>query len=243
MEEGIHHCIIYMYTFPNGKRYVGKTMRSLSKRQKNDFSGYESCTALWNAIQKYKPENIQQEVLFEEDMPDEYAARLEKICILLFKANCKKFSNPRYGYNLTDGGDGLSGWHPDEERLEVLRAQVHEFHEQRRGTHHTESAKKKMSEAKKGKPRDPLSDETKKKISIANSRENMSEETHIRRSNSKKKKIVAINRETKEQLIFDSGEDTAIFFNVRPSAVTRWCNKTRNPTNGYDFDYLSTNND
>lgn len=243
MEENIHHWTIYMYVFPNGKRYIGKTMRSLHRRQGNEFNGYEKCTALWRAIQKYKPENIQQIILFENDMKDDYASRLEQICVLLFKTNCKRFSNPKFGYNLTDGGDGLAGWHPDEERLEVLRAQVDEFHKARKGTRHSEESKKKMSEAKRGKPGRPLSDEAKMKISIANSRENMSEETHIKRSNSKKKKVVAINRETQETIIFDSGEDAANYFNVRSSAVTRWCKKQRKPSVNYDFNYLSTNND
>lgn len=243
MEENIHHWIIYMYTFPNGKRYVGKTMRSLNQRQGNEFNGYERCTALWKAVQKYKPENIKQEILFENDMADSYAARLEQICVLLFKTNCKRFSNPKFGYNLTDGGDGLSGWHPDEDRLEILRTQMNEFHKKWKGGHHTDEAKRKMSEAKKGKVKGPLSEETKRKISKANSRENMSNETHIKRSNSKKKKIIATHRVTKEEIVFNSGEDAADYFNVRPSSITRWCKKQRNPSVDYDFDYLSTNND
>ena len=140
-----------MYTFPSGKRYIGKTKRTLAQRQGCNFSGYENCTVLWKAIQKYGVENIQEDILFDDYMEDEYASRLEQICILLFKTNCNKFYNPKYGYNLTDGGDGLTGWHPDEERLEVLRKQMYQFHEQRKGTRHTDEAKRKMSEAKKRK--------------------------------------------------------------------------------------------
>lgn len=243
MKENINHWIIYMYIFPNGKRYVGKTKRRLSERQGHNFEGYKRCTALWKAIQKYGIENIQQDILFEDDMSDEYATRLEQICILLFKTNCNRFSSPKFGYNLTDGGEGLSGWYPDEERLEILKLQVKEFHKNRIGSHHTDEAKRKMSEAKKGKIKGPLSEETKQKISKANSRENMSEETRIRRSNSKKKKIVATHKVTKEHIIFDSGEDAADYFNVRSSSVARWCKKQRRPTVNYDFDYLSTNND
>lgn len=243
MEENIHHWVIYMYTFPNGKRYIGKTMRRLSERQGSNFKRYESCTALKNAIQKYGIENIDQRVLFENDMPDEYASRLEQTCILLFKANCNKFNKPKYGYNLTDGGDGLLGWHPDEKRLQVLREQMRKFREQNIGSHPSEETRRKQSEAKKGKPGHALSEETKKKISIANSKENMTEETHIRRSNSKKKKIIATHCETKEVIIFNSGEDVAKYFDVASSTVTRWCKKQRKPSVDYIFDYLSTNND
>ena len=243
VESLINHWIIYMYTFPNGKRYIGKTKRTLSERQGNNFSGYERCTVLWRAIQKYGINNIQQKILFEDDMPNEYASRLEQICILLFKSNCNKFRSPKFGYNLTDGGDGVNGWCPDGARLSALREQMKEFHEMRKGSHHSEEARRKMSEAKKGKKKGPLPDSVKKKISIANSRENMSEETHIRRSDSKKKKIIAIHRETKEELIFNSGEDVAEFFNVASSTVTRWCKKLRVPSVNYDFGYLSANND
>lgn len=243
MDKNVNHWIIYMYTFPSGKRYIGKTKRTLSERQGYNFSGYDSCTVLWNAIQKYGVENIQQEILFENDMTDEYASRLEQICILLFKTNCNKFSNPKFGYNLTDGGEGLTGWHPDEERLEVLQAQMHEFAEKRRGTHPSEETRKKLSEAKKGKKRGPMLESTKQKISKANSRENMSEETRIRRSNSKKKQVVAIHNITKEEIIFNSCEAVAEYFHVGLSTVTRWCKKLRKPSVGYDFYYLSANND
>lgn len=243
MKENINHWIIYMYTFPSGKRYIGKTKRTLSERQGYNFTGYENCTVLWKAIQKYGIENIRQEILFENYMTDEYASRLERICILLFKVNCNKFVNPKFGYNLTDGGDGLLGWHPDEDRLETLRLQMYEFAEKRRGTHPSEETRKKQSEAKRGKKRCPLSESTKEKISIANSRKNMSEETHIRRSNSKKKKVVATHKISKEKIIFDSCEEVAKYFNVGFPTVSRWCKKLRKPSVDYNFDYLSTNND
>lgn len=243
MNDNLNHWIIYMYTFPNGKRYVGKTKRTLSKRQRYNFTGYERCTVLWKAIQKYGIENIEQEILFENDMTDKNAARLEQVCIALFKVNCNRFSNPKFGYNLTDGGDGLAGWHPDESRLAELKAQMYEFAEMRRGTHPSEETRRKQSEAKIGKKRGPMSESTKQKISQANSRANMSEETHIRRSNSKKKQVIAIHNITQERIVFDSCEDAAQYFGVRTSTVSRWCKKLRKPSVNYNFDYLSTNND
>lgn len=120
--------IIYMYTFPNGKRYIGKTHTSLKDRQGGaNWSGYDHSSILMKAVRKYGIKNIKQEILFEDEMVDEYASRLEQICILLFKANCLRFTDPAYGYNMTDGGEGTIGHH------------------------HTEESKKKMSESKKGK--------------------------------------------------------------------------------------------
>lgn len=233
MDKNINHWIIYMYTFPNGKRYIGKTKCSLNKRQGPNFKRYENCKLLWNAIQKYGEDNIVQEILFENDMTDEYAARLEQICILLFKTNANKFGK-NYGYNLTDGGDGMTGWIPDEERYRQLVEQMRLFGEKRRGTHHTEETKKKMSDAKKGK-KHPMSDETKKKIGIANSKENMSEETKLRRSKAVKKVVEAINIITGEKLIFQSLEEAASYFGVSGATMSRWAHGLRNPNNGYEF--------
>ena len=59
----------------------------------------------------------------------------------------------------------------------------------------------------------------------------------------RKKPIVATNKQTGEQIIFDSMQDVANFFHVGSPTVTRWCKKLRNPSVNYNFDYLSTNND
>ena len=234
-DNNFRHWIIYMYTFPNNKRYIGKTCYSMRRRQRDDlWTGYRKCTLLWNAIQKYGVQNIKQDILFEGDFSDEEASRLEKICILLFKCNASRFSNPSYGYNLTDGGDGVSGTkRQDEAHMEQVKKMI----DGRRGCELTEEHKNRLRVAHTGLKMGPMSEETKRKIGVANSRENMSEETRVRRSNSKKKKIIATHKVTHESIIFDSASDAAYYFNVQPSSISRWCNKTRNSTTDYIFDY------
>ena len=234
-DNTIKHWIIYMYTFPNDKRYIGKTCRSMAKRQRDSlWSGYEKCTFLWNAIKKYGVDNIKQDILFEDDMTDAEASRLEQICILLFKCNASRFDSPSYGYNLTDGGDGVSGI---QRRDEAHMEQVQRMIGGRRGCKLTDEHKRKLSIAHTGLKLGPMSEDTKRKISMANSKENMSEETGRRRSESKKKQVIAVHKITHEYIIFHSVSDAASYFNVKSSAVTRWCNKTRKPTNDYIFDY------
>lgn len=226
-----------MYTFPNGKRYIGKSKRSLSCRQGSDFNRYKKCTALWHAIQKYGTESIQQEILVEEYMTDDQASVLENEFIELYRTNANRYRNPKMGYNLTDGGEGVSGWHPGEERLRVLQDQMHTFHEQRRGTHHSIEARRKMSEAKLGIPRGPMSEDTKQKISLANRRENMSEETKLRRSAAVKKKVVATHNETKEELVFESLESAAEYFNTCSSSISCWGSGKRNPRHDVNYTF------
>ena len=77
-DKGLKKWIIYMYTFPNGKRYIGKTHTSLKDRQGGiNWSGYKHSSVLMKAVKKYGIENIKQEILFEDEMTDEYASRLE----------------------------------------------------------------------------------------------------------------------------------------------------------------------
>lgn len=235
MVDEIRHWIVYMYTFPNDKKYIGKTKRTLAQRQGVNFINYRNCSALWAAIQKYGVENIQQTILFEGNITSQEASVLEQKYIALYKTNCNRYYNPKYGYNLTDGGEGVSGYHPDDERLEILRKQMHYFHELQKGTHHSKEAREKMRQAKLGKKRGAMSEETKRKISQANSRENMTEETRKRRSKAVKKMVVAEHNETHEQLVFESLEEAAKFFGVRTSAISRWGHGQRKPSNGYTF--------
>lgn len=135
------------------KYYVGITSRKVLERWKNGY-GYKQCPHFNNAIKKYGWNNIEHEVLFD-NLDETNAKRIEMICIGLYKSN-----DPQYGYNISAGGDGVTG---------VRRyGEENAFY----GKHHTEEAKRKMSEMKKdyvgeknhmyGKTH---SDETKLKIS------------------------------------------------------------------------------
>ncbi len=114
--------IIYMYTFPNDKRYIGKTSRSLKERQESsDWIGYRSSTVLYRAINKYGVDNIKQDILIEDYMTDAQSSELEMYYISLYKTNCCRYKNPSYGYNTTDGGEGSTGFKQTEEAKEKTR--------------------------------------------------------------------------------------------------------------------------
>lgn len=102
--------LIYMYTFPNNKRYIGQTSCSLAERQGKNFREYKRNPALNAAIKKYSVHNIRQDILFDNIQTRDEANRIESICILLFKTNCRRFKNPSYGYNLTDGGSSAKDY-------------------------------------------------------------------------------------------------------------------------------------
>ena len=124
--KSIKKWIIYMYTFPNGKRYIGKTHRELDERQgSSNFANYKHSTLLWKAIEKYGADNIKQDILVEDYMRDEQASLYEMQYIDKYKTNYCRYNNPSYGYNLTDGGEGALGFiHTDEEKQKMHDAKA-----------------------------------------------------------------------------------------------------------------------
>lgn len=99
---------VYKYTFPNNKVYIGKTSLA-GKRYGNPYE-YRS-QLVYRAMQKYP--DFEKEILgyFETE---EEAFLAEKKYIKQYEA-----TNPKKGYNLSDGGDGNS--------LLFLRKPVQQF--------------------------------------------------------------------------------------------------------------------
>jgi group I intron endonuclease len=127
--------IIYKATnLINNKIYIGKTIRTLDDRRKaHIIESHNSKVYFHDAIRKYGENSFSWEVLTEADSESKLNV-LEKFYIACYR---------KMGvlYNLTDGGDGLSGYK------------------------HTEESKKKIGEAAKKVIK---TDETRKKLSIAN---------------------------------------------------------------------------
>lgn len=108
---------VYMHTAPNGKKYIGITCQSLAKRWGPEGFGYRECTRFWYAIKKHGWGNIVHAVI-AEGLPEESAKTLEKMLIAAHHTR-----DPLFGYNLTDGGDGMSGYrHPPEAKEKIRRA-------------------------------------------------------------------------------------------------------------------------
>lgn len=148
---------VYVHTSPEGKRYVGITRKKVTSRWGRDGKGYKTCLYFWHAVVKYGWDNFQHEVL-AENLTESEAKQREKDLIVAYKTRDSLF-----GYNLTDGGDGLCGWIPSV----TTRANMSASHMGKKsnlGHKHTDAARAAMSAAKKGIPK---SAETKKKMSAA----------------------------------------------------------------------------
>ena len=96
--------IIYMHTSPSQKKYIGITKQDPSQRWGKDGHRYKRCTSFWRAICKYGWNNIKHEIIDTADTLEE-ANHKERYYIEKYQTH-----DSRYGYNCTNGGDGVEGW-------------------------------------------------------------------------------------------------------------------------------------
>jgi hypothetical protein len=170
--------VIYCFNFPNGKKYIGKTQKGLEVRMRSHrHHARHGNTYLYKAIRKYGWDQISLDILAEPDTI-ELLNETEKKLIMEHDT-----TNPDKGYNLREGGEG--GAHSEETRQKISRANSGKNNGMYGKTSvwktrkFSEEHRRKLSESHKGQkawnkglktgPTGPKSDETKRKISKANS--------------------------------------------------------------------------
>lgn len=173
---------IYLITnLNNNKKYVGLTKFSITERF---YQHVKRGFLLTEAIKKYGEDEFFIELIEEVDTAGR-AYELEQYYIKEYNTKVP------YGYNLTDGGDGIFGWEVTEEYRQECSERVKQLHKEKKvgmyGKNHSDETKRKMSVASKGKSKPwligrklspesieklrqinlgrVLSDETRKKIS------------------------------------------------------------------------------
>lgn len=140
------NCLIYLITNnANGKVYIGKLEHYkyldtyFGDQITRAMKGSKAKPFLYNAIRKHKPENFSVKQIDQTDT-HEKLCKLETKWIKEYKSN-----NPKYGYNLTEGGEGNPGHKVSEE----ARAKIGASH---KGKALSEEHKQKMREAKLKNP-------------------------------------------------------------------------------------------
>ena len=177
---------IYQLIFPNNKIYHGKTIHNDPKlyllSHKNDAEK-DSQRLVHKAIRKYGWENIQKVWLHYKNVHPDFLDDMEKYYIRKYQTN-----NIKYGYNMTEGGDGVSGFIPNiESRQKMSKAQ--------KGRKHSEETKRKISEGNKGKF---VSKESRQKMSKSHKGKTLSPEHKQKIAEGNKGRIVS--KETRKKL-------------------------------------------
>ena len=139
--------IVYKYTMPNGKVYIGQTIDE--ERRRRDFLNINKRYAgnvINNARKKYGPENIKYEKLFEGDFKNiedanDVLNQMEKYYIQVYNSKDN-------GYNMTYGGDGVRGLIKNADSIEQMRLKLKEYYKTHdnpfKGRKHTEETKEKL---------------------------------------------------------------------------------------------------
>ena len=99
--------VIYKYTSPSGKSYIGQTVKGLQQRAKYTGKGYQRCPIFYKAILKYGFENFTCEILeqISAETKEELKEKLD-ICEQFYI--CKFNTLAPSGYNIRLGGESSS---------------------------------------------------------------------------------------------------------------------------------------
>jgi group I intron endonuclease len=136
------------------KIYIGKTANKFNKRRnqhKHSALNGNSNTYFHKAIRKYGWDNFEWEII-EECGNNDFLCERE-----VYWINFYNTMNNEKGYNLTNGGEGLVGFNPNEES----RKKMSNSH---KGVKLSEEHRKAIGEGQKGRV---ISEETRKKIGDA----------------------------------------------------------------------------
>jgi len=153
-------CVYQVKNKINGMSYIGKTINSFTyrKRKHQEEASRDSRYYFHRALKKYGFNNFEWEILFNSDI-DSILCEKERHFIESLET-----MRPQ-GYNLTEGGDGISGYKFSEavrKKLSIIR----------KGKKVSQEVRAKISATKKGIPNKghkghPISEETRAKISKA----------------------------------------------------------------------------
>lgn len=127
----------------NGKRYIGITSQKTPQRRWKNGFGYGGQPHFYNAIVKYGWDGFTHEVI-AEGLNQEQAEALEKELISKYDT-----TNKEKGYNYLPGGDVTKGrWHHTEEAKKKISeaSRTGGF----KGHKHTQESKEKMRQAQRG---------------------------------------------------------------------------------------------
>lgn len=156
--------LIYMYTSPSNKRYVGQTINLEKRTIQHRTQAINPTCASYNcpfhrALRKYGYENFEL-VILEDNIPREMLDEREIYWI------GKMQSFGKHGYNATLGGNGNLGriWTDEQRRRQSAINKGKNI-----GHPVSEETRRKIGAKNKGKSH-PRSEETKRKISAHNAK-------------------------------------------------------------------------
>lgn len=206
----------------NGKRYVGITSLDVNTRWRNG-DGYKT-QVFGRAIEKYGWDNFEHQILATGLIAGD-ANEIEKM--LISKWNTQ---NPLYGYNIVGGGSGICGFKFTEESR--YRMSV--------------SAKNRNICYATRKKHPPISDETRKKMSINNTGSGNpnygrkhTADALAKMSKVHSKRVALLGEQGETVKVFESAKLAAEYIGVEKSVVAKCCRGVLKTCKGHRFEYIN----
>lgn len=234
---------IYKYTNKeNGKVYIGQTSRTLEERAQSNGHNYCECRKFYNAIKKYGWNSFEPTILETVETVEEANKREQ------FYINKYCSTNDKYGYNIALGGDNKI---MSEESKKLISERAKDRYKDPTanpmyGKKHTDEAKKKQSECKKGK-KNPMfgrkwTETQRLKCGTKGKKLNLSEEQReIQRERSRiiglttgLKKVLCVD----DNIFFNSLTEAAKYYNVAVSTLSGALHGYQNTCAGKHFEFV-----
>lgn len=211
--------IIYKYTSPSGKSYIGQTTNQNLRRKKwfNMSSPYTSSdgkSKIDRARIKYGPNSFTYTILFQREYINKKAARIELNTLETYYIGL--YDSYRTGYNSTIGGDSASGpkRHSAETKLKMRLSKL--------GKRMSESTKAKLSAALTGIHR---SDEFKRKAKIAHQGQRRTRESIEKQKIAQYKKVAMLDLDGNLIKIFNSVNSAAKYVGRTAGSISLACKR------------------
>ena len=227
----------------NDKVYIGITSRDTKDRWGLNGSGYgEQQIAFKNAIDKYGWDGFEH-IIIAENLTQQEASEMEISLIDMYKSNCRRYYNPSYGYNMTDGGEGTSGRMCTEETKKKIGEKAKERLSNPEnhpwfGKCHTEESKAKMSSMRKGRPAHnkgvKASEETRKRISESHKGINVGERNpNYRRG----KAVIQLDKNGNVIMEHQTAAEASRTTGINFDNIVACCNGKSPTASGYQWIY------
>lgn len=244
MSEGEKWCV-YIHISPSNKAYIGITGDRPEDRWKKgggylkkNKNGEYTQPAIANAIKKYGWNNFEH-IVFMDKLTKQEACRIEETPIALFDTQ-----NVNHGYNIQKGGNsGNVGLKMNEDIRNKIKKLMQGKNQGENnpfyGKHHTEEAKKKISEHCNGMKGKKLSEESKEKMRCAalerfngiNGEKERRRLSEAMSDSAKKTAIICI--ETNQ--FFKSISDASKEYNINKGAIHQVLDKSNRTAKGYHW--------
>lgn len=226
---------VYCHTSPNGKRYVG--ISNNPEKRWNNGKGYIKNYLFYKAIEKYGWDNFTHEILYENLSIDE-AGEIEKKLISEWN-----LTDPNYGYNLREGGNGKFSEHS-----RYLMSKARKGNTNAAGQYHSLENRKQISESLK----EYYKEHPVQKLDMSDNKAyqeiitKRQELTHIKRSlatsgasNPSARPIKQLDKDGNLIEEFAYATLAAKKYNLDLSSIIRCCRGKQKTCGGYKWEYQS----